>query len=107
RLSSAITALLRARLAEARPGTLVTTQADAPLGASTRLAVTITRLDLTRAGSGALDATWQTIPQDRHAPVVTSRAAITLSGPTATDAETVALTRHLVETLAARIAATM
>lgn len=107
RLSSGITALLRARLAQDRPGTLFTTQADAAGPADARLEITITRLDITQAGSGALEASWRVLPRDPHAPIVQRRGAFSATGPTRTDAGTVALTRRLVEALAAGIAQTL
>ncbi|WP_337249220.1 PqiC family protein [Gluconobacter sphaericus] len=105
RLSQGVTDLLAAHLGQDWPGYAVTTQplAETP---ALRLAVNISRLDLNSSGQGALTADWALIPSDEHQPVQRSRASFTSQGSVTTDSGKVALTRTLVEQLAARIAST-
>ncbi|MFT8808789.1 membrane integrity-associated transporter subunit PqiC [Gluconobacter sp.] len=105
RLSQGVTDLLAAHLGQDWPGYVVTTQplAETP---SLRLAVNISRLDLDSSGQGALAADWALIPADEHQPVLRNRGSFTAQGTVATDGGKVALTRTLVEQLAARIAGT-
>lgn len=105
RLSQGVTDLLAAHLGQDWPGYVVTTQplAETP---AVRLAVNISRLDLDSSGQGALTADWALIPSDEHQPVQRSRGSFTAQGTVTTDSGKVALTRTLVEQLAARIAST-
>ncbi|WP_349291843.1 PqiC family protein [Gluconobacter sp. Dm-62] len=105
RLSQGVTDLLSAHLGQDWPNYVVTTQplAETP---ALRLAVNISRLDLDTSGQGALDADWALIPSDEHQPILHSRGSFTAQGAVATDGGKVALTRTLVEQLAARIAST-
>lgn len=105
RLSQGVTDLLAAHLGQDWPGYAVTTQplAETP---ALRLAVNISRLDLNSSGQGALTADWALIPSDEHLPVQRNRASFTSQGSVTTDSGKVALTRTLVEQLAARIAST-
>ncbi|GAJ28200.1 PqiC family protein [Acidomonas methanolica] len=104
RLSVAATALLAAHLQTDWPDMLVTTQRPEGAPPADRLAVTITRLDITKDGHGALDALWRLIPADPHRPIAQGQTRLTADGNATTDDGVVTLTRKLVDGLAARIA---
>lgn len=106
RLSQGVTDLLSAHLGQDWPNYVVTTQplTETP---TLRLAVNISRLDLNTSGQGTLDADWALIPSDEHQPILHSRGSFTAQGAVTTDENKVALTRSLVEQLAARIANTI
>ena len=98
RLSLGITHFLAARLAQRRPDAFVTDQLqDAP---DDRISVTINQLDVTSAGSGMLDADWQTIPRDPRQPSRRARGRFTANGPVATDQDVVTLMTNLLLQLA-------
>lgn len=104
RLSLGATDLIAARLAAARPDLFVTDQpAQGPV--AWRLFVSISRLDVSAEGQAALAASWTIQPRNAALPEIRDRTALTLSGPTQTDADVVALTSRLLDALAARIAA--
>lgn len=104
RLSVSITSLMTARLGAAWPGFWVVAQGQDGVTPTERLAVTITRLDVTRDGQGVLEASWQSIPLDAHQPIRRGRGQFRASGSTADPAGAVSVTRDLVEALATRIA---
>ncbi|WP_046899476.1 membrane integrity-associated transporter subunit PqiC [Gluconobacter oxydans] len=102
RLSRGITDLVTAQLSRSWPAVFVTTHPTAG-SPQTRLAITINRLDVTKAGQGTLEADWSFIPADEHYPVVHQRASFSTQGSTATDDGITAVTRALVDQLAAKI----
>jgi uncharacterized protein len=104
RLSLGATDLITARLAEARHDLFVTDQPQT-LPATWRLAVNISRLDVTRHGTASLDADWSIIPNDPHRPILHSRASFSQGGPATTDGETASLTQAVLDQLADRIIA--
>lgn len=105
RLSDGATGLLRDTLTRRWPGVLVT---DHPEGGTpaARLSVNVTRLDVTRAGDGTLEADWALIPADERRPVLRQRARFTAQGDVSTDGGVAALTRDLLGRLDERIAVT-
>lgn len=106
RLSVAVTDLIVARLGERRPGVLVTSQPQVT-PPTYRLAIEISRLDVGGDGAAALEANWSFVPRDATAPIVRCRAAVAASGPVGADPEVAALTRALLDRLAARIEASL
>jgi uncharacterized lipoprotein YmbA len=95
RLSLGITDLITARLAASRPDALVTDQPQAgPVSA--RLAIDISRLDVTASGAASLDADWTLVPTDPARPVLRDRATITGQGNVATDQGVAALMQDVV-----------
>lgn len=105
RLSQGATDLLAAKLGQAWPHTFVTSQPQSGT-AETRLSITISRLDITRDGHGALDADWTITPSDEHRPVLRGRAGFNAAGNVATDSDNATLTENLLDQLASRIAST-
>lgn len=104
RLSLGATDLIAARIAAARPDLFVTDQpVQGPV--AWRLFVSISRLDVSAEGQAALAASWTIQPRNAALPEIRDRTALTLSGPTQTDADVAALTSRLLDALAARIAA--
>jgi uncharacterized lipoprotein YmbA len=99
RLSLESTYFLTSELARRRPDALVTDQPpiEPP---NDRIFVTISRLDVTSAGTATLDADWQIVPRDPKQPVRRGRAQFTSSGPVATDQDVVALTKAVISQLA-------
>ncbi|MBB2200027.1 membrane integrity-associated transporter subunit PqiC [Gluconacetobacter tumulisoli] len=104
RLSVGATDLITARLAQARTDLFVTDQPQ-PLPATWRLTVNVSRLDVTRDGTAALDADWSIIPHDPRLPILHNRASLTQSGSAATDGAVATLTQALLDQLADRIVA--
>jgi uncharacterized lipoprotein YmbA len=102
RLSLGITDRLTERLAARRPDALVTDQPPAAAPAY-RVMINISRLDVTGAGTAALDADWTIVPRDAAKPVLRDRVRLTASGPVATDQDVVALVGGLLDRLAAAI----
>ncbi|WP_323990209.1 PqiC family protein [Nguyenibacter sp. L1] len=104
RLSLGATDLITARLGQARSDLFVTDQPQV-LPAAWRLAVNVSRLDVTRDGTASLDADWSIIPHDPRAPILHQRAFVTRDGSAATDDDTARLTEAVLDQLAARIVA--
>ncbi|ACI51014.1 protein of unknown function DUF330 [Gluconacetobacter diazotrophicus PA1 5] len=104
RLSLGATDLITAQLARGRTDLFVTDQPQS-LPATWRLAVNISRLDVTRDGTASLEADWSIIPHDANLPILHSRAAFTQAGAAATDGDTARLTQAVLEQLAERIVA--
>jgi uncharacterized lipoprotein YmbA len=102
RLSLEATYFLTSELARRRPDALVTDQQpiEPP---NDRIFVTISRLDVTSAGTATLDADWQIVPRDPKQPVRRGRAQFTSSGPVATDQDVVTLTKAVLAQLAEAI----
>jgi len=104
RLSLGITDLIAAQLAAQNPQALVTDQPQAgPV--TTRLAINISQLDVTSAGSVTLAADWTWTPANPNLPLRRARTRITLNAATATDAAAVQALRDAVVALAGRIGA--
>ena len=99
RLSLGITDRLTERLAARRPDALITDQprADPP---SYRVLISISRLDVTAAGTATLDANWTILPRDPAKPILRDRVRISATGPVRTDQEVVALLGGLLDRLA-------
>jgi uncharacterized protein len=102
RLSLGITDRLTNRLAARNPTALVTDRplADVP---SERVLINIGRLDVTTAGSAALDADWLVVPRDAASPAKRDRIHLGATGPLATDQDVVTLLGGLLDRLAGAI----
>lgn len=104
RLSQSATDLIVTRLAQDWPQRMVT--GHSPLQTpSSRLDVTIERLDLTRQGQATLVASWTSLPDVEASPVRRGRSGLSVSGSVADDAARAALLQRLFTQLADRIAA--
>jgi uncharacterized lipoprotein YmbA len=102
RLSLGITDLITAELAARNPQALVTDQPQSgPI--TTRLAINISQLDITTAGTVTLAADWTWIPANPTQPLRRARTRVTLNANTSTDAGTVQAFRTAVAALAVRI----
>ena len=104
RLSVGVTDLVTARLAQKWPERFVTDQPQ-PTPASWRLAINISRLDVSRNGAAALNADWAIIPQDLHQPITRNRTHIEVAGGTTTNNHVAEITESLLNQLSDRIAA--
>ncbi len=102
RLSLGITSYLTARLAQRRPGALVTDQPqiDAP---NYRIFVTISRLDVTSGGVATLDADWLVVPRNPAQPTWRGRGRFTSTGSVTGDQNVVALYAAVLSQLAGAI----
>lgn len=102
RLSMSATDLLTAKLAMRRPDALVTDglQTAAP---DYEISVHVSRLDVSSAGEGVMDADWQIIPRTGTRHIVRDRVRITLEGSVANDEGVVGLEGRLFERLAVSI----
>jgi uncharacterized lipoprotein YmbA len=99
RLSLGITRLLTARFAQRRPDALVTdqVQGQAP---NERIDVAISEFDVTSAGTGVLDASWQIMPRNLRLPIRRGRRRYTENGPVAGEQDVVTLMTNLLLQLA-------
>ncbi|MCW4591475.1 PqiC family protein [Gluconacetobacter entanii] len=104
RLSVGATDLVTARLAQKWPDRFVTDQPQ-PIPASWRLAINISRLDVSRNGAAALNADWAIIPQDLRQPIARNRTHIEVAGGTATNNHVAEITESLLDQLSDKIAA--
>ncbi|HVJ52873.1 MAG TPA: PqiC family protein [Aliidongia sp.] len=102
RLSIGATDLIAARLAALRPDMLVTGQPQVT-PPSFRLAIDISRLDVSASGTVALEANWTIVPKGEDLPITHGRASLSEEGAVATDEEVVALTDAILDRLAGRI----
>ena len=99
RLSFGVTRFLTAALARRRPDALVTDQV--PGGApDERIEIAIRELDITSAGTGVLEASWQVTPHNLRLPVRRGRGRFTANGPAKNDQDIVTLTSGLLLQLA-------
>jgi uncharacterized lipoprotein YmbA len=104
RLSLGITDLMTAELARQFPQALVTDQPQSgPV--TTRLAINISQLDVTTAGTITLAADWSLTPANPTQAVRRERTTLTLNAPTNTDVGTVQAMRAAIVSLAERIGA--
>jgi uncharacterized lipoprotein YmbA len=99
RVSVGVTRFLTASLARRRPDALVTDQPQVE-PPNYRLFVTISTLEVTRAGTATLDADWQIVPRNPAQPTRRGRAQFTATGPVATDQDVVTLTTNVLRQLA-------
>ncbi|RBM08597.1 PqiC family protein [Novacetimonas cocois] len=105
RLSVGATDLVTARLAQKWPDRFVTDQPQ-PQPPTWRLAINISRLDVSRNGAAALNADWSIIPQDLHQPIQRNRTHIETTGSGAGSNNHVAeTTESLLDQLSDKIAA--
>lgn len=104
RLSIAATDLITAELAAQRPDLLITDQPPVAPPAY-RLAIAISRLDISDSGAAALEANWTIIPSNERLALIQGRASLAATGPVATDADVVSLTNQSLSLLATRIGA--
>ena len=102
RLSEGATALITARLAQTRPGVLVTRQTQAVTPAY-RIRINISRFDVATAGStvdASLDADWSIVPGDPGRAPRRDRTHLSASGPGGSDQDVVAIQTTLLSRLA-------
>jgi uncharacterized lipoprotein YmbA len=102
RLSVAATDLLTARLAMRRPDAWVTDQMSAR-PAHYRLFVDISRLDITSAGAGTVEAEWEIDQPTTSHHVTRGRTQFTVHGSVTTDQGVVRFERVLLDRLADEI----
>lgn len=102
RLSIAATELLTAQLEHRETGAWVTDQAPART-ADYRLMVHISRLDITRAGGGVVEADWELVPRGASGQVIRRRIDFTMKGSVTTDPKVATFERALLEHLAEEI----
>lgn len=106
RLSDGITDYLTAQIGAARPDLFVTR--EAPLTtSSSRLRISITRLDLPVSGPATLDATWSLVPANEKQEIQTWRESVSVSEAVQTDLATVHVTDELIAGLGQRILQTV
>ena len=102
RLPEGATALIAARLAQTRPGALVTRQPQMATPAY-RIRINISRFDVAAAGSAVvatLDADWLIIPGDPDRAPRRDRTQLSASGPGGSDQNGVAIQTSLLSRLA-------
>ncbi|AQU87305.1 hypothetical protein B0W47_07260 [Komagataeibacter nataicola] len=104
RLSVGATDLITARLAQKWPNLFVTDQPQ-PDRPTWRLQLNISRLDVSRDGSSALNADWAIIPQDSRQPIQRNRTIILGSGATGSNDNIAKVTEGLLNQLSDRIEA--
>lgn len=102
RLSMSATDLLTAKLAMRRPDALVTDGVRTAVP-DYEITVDVSRLDVSSAGQGVMDADWQIIPRADTKHIVRDRVRVTLEGSVASDKGIVGLESRLFERLAASI----
>ena len=102
RLSISATDLLTAKLAMRRPDALVTdgVRTAAP---DYEISVDVSRLDVSSAGEGVLDADWQITARADTKHIARDRVRITVEGAVESDKDIVGLESRLFERLAASI----
>ncbi|MGS0648286.1 PqiC family protein [Komagataeibacter melomenusus] len=104
RLSVGATDLITARLAQKWPNLFVTDQPQ-PDRPTWRLQLNISRLDVSRDGTSALNADWAIIPQDSRQPIQRNRTIILSSGATGSNDNIAKVTEGLLNQLSDRIEA--
>lgn len=102
RLSLGITRYLTGLLATRRPDALVTDQPQVGTP-NDRIFITISTLDVTRAGVVTLEADWTIVPRSPAQPTRRQRARFTAVGPVATDQDVVVLMQSVLKKLASAI----
>jgi uncharacterized lipoprotein YmbA len=102
RLSLGVTRFLAVCFARRRPDALVTDQV--PGGApDERMEIAIGEFDVTSAGSGVLDASWQIVPVNPGLSVRRGRGRFTANGPVTNDQDVVTLMSGLLQQLASAV----
>lgn len=102
RLSVGATELLTERLERRQPEAWVT---DEPQSRPPdyRLMVRISRLDITRAGTGTVEAYWEIVPSSDSGGIIRGRVRFTMQGSVATDPDVADFERALLVRLADNI----